>query len=376
MLAATICITIDGRLQWGFCLTSSKSVDFSAFCCCTGGPSPYWLGCNYPLFTAFLIVNGIAFMLAVASAVVVTAFPLVLSRTPHQAALWGGILLMLSMLAFIVAFVLAGFVTVGFKAPAPSCSSIHCTEGGIACTTELVPWRYDAQGNVLSTFFALDSYVAALNSISNSSSGAACVTYNRSVSHGTYSTLYAWVPDVNYTNTSYSNSPEATEAITQLYQDPLVQAETVCMDETNLPTAIDPRADPETLAVNVTYDIPDLAAFLNTNELTVWDLLPNISFTELFSYYQLGFFCLSHETEESMKFDVLCDAATQSSAGNLSVSKTGEYIRAVTASDSGAVLFDTDITAQQVAKAIKALAGVFAFILLVIIIFLIKSKWF
>lgn len=328
------------------------------------------------MFTGFLIVNGIAFMLAVASAIVVTAFPLVLSRTPHQAAWWGGILLMLSMLAFIVAFLMAGFVTVGYEAPPPSCSSLRCTEGGIACDFTLVPNTRDAQGNVVSTYFAMDQNVAALNSISNSSSLAVCITYNRSVSYGEFSTLLPWVPSIDYDSSTASSSPEAAEAVTLLLMDPLTQAETVCMDVTQFPDAIDPRADPVTLAVNVSYNIPDLGAYLTSYEVTLFDLLQNDSFTQLFPLSILNYFCLSSETEEGMQFNVLCDASVEASAGNLSVSRTGEYIRAVTASESGAVLFDTDLTAEQVSKAIKALAGVFAFVLLVIVIFLVKSKWF
>ena len=193
------------------------------------------------MFTGFLIVNGIAFVLAVASAVVVTAFPLVLSRTPHQAAWWGGVLLMLSMLAFIVAFLMAGFVTVGYSAPPPSCSSLRCTEGGIACDFQLQPYSYDADGNVLSVIFLMDQNVAALNALSNSSSAAVCVTYNQIAQHATNSTLMPWLPDVNWTNSNASASPEATEAISRLLQDPVLQAETVCLDATNLPTAIDPQ---------------------------------------------------------------------------------------------------------------------------------------
>lgn len=329
------------------------------------------------MFTGFLIVNGIAFVLAVASAVVVTAFPLVLSRTPHQAALGGGVLLMLSMLAFIAAFLMAGFVTVGYSAPPPSCSSLRCTEGGVACDLSLQP-VYDDAGNVVSVVFEMDTNVGTLNAISDSSSGAVCVTYNQIVHHANNSTLMPWLPDVNWTNSNASASSEATEAVARLLQDPVTQAETVCMDFTNFPVAIDPRADPVTLAVNVPGlpDIPDLGEFLSTNEVTLFDILPNNSFTQLFPYSGLSYFCLSRETEEAMKFNVLCDASVETVAGNFSVSKTGEHIRAVTAADSGAVLFDPDVTAQQVSKAIKALAGVFSFILLIIVVFLIKTKWY
>ena len=349
--------------------------DMIKYCACTGGPSPYWLGCEYPFFTGFLIVNGIAFMLAVASAVVVTAFPLVLSRTPHQAAWWGGILLMLSMLAFIVAFLMAGFVTVGYKAPAPSCSSLQCTEGGVACNFEIVAVAYDDADNVNSTAFVMDQNVATLNAISNSSSSAMCLTYNRSVSHGpTSSTLYPWSPPSS-SSANGTDDPEATEAVTKLLLDPIVGLQTVCMDATNFPTAIDPSLSENNLAINVPYDVEDLGDFLDTNGVGLFDILPNRSFVNLFPYTS-NYFCMSNETEDTMKFNVLCDAALQSERGNLSVSKGGAYIRAVTAADSGATLFETDLTAKQVAKAIKALGGVFAFICLIIIVFLVKSKWF
>lgn len=289
---------------------------------CAGGASPFWLGCDYSMFTAFLVVNGVAFMLAVASAVVVTAFPLVLSRTPHQAAYWGGSLLMMSMLAFIVAFLLAGFVTIGYKAPSPSCSTLQCIEGGIACSFEVAPFAYDDAGNANVTAFQLDGNVAALNPISSSSSSAVCATYNRSVSHGsTSSTLYPWVPPLSFSANGGDN-PEAAEAVAQLLMDPIIQLQTVCMDVTNFPTAIDPSLTETSLDVGVSYDIVNLAALVSTIG-PLFEILPNRSFINLFLYTS-NYFCMSNETEDSMKFNVLCNSASQSETGNLSVSKTGE----------------------------------------------------
>lgn len=327
------------------------------------------------MFTGFLIINGCAFILAVASAVVVTAFPLVLSRTPHQAALWGGILLMISMLCFIVAFLMAGFITVGYKAPPPSCSSLGCTQGGVACEFLILENTEEADGNVNSTVFAMDNNVAALNQISNSSGQAVCLTYNRSVSHGPQSsTLYPWVPPPSSSGNG-PDLPETTEAINKLLMDQTTQLQTVCMDVSQFPTAIDPTLTRYNLAIDVNDDVQDLGSYLNTNDMTLVDLLPSPD-EKLQSYYALNYFCLSNETAESMQFDVLCDSAEQAYSGNLSVGKSGAYIRAVTAADSGATVFDPDLTAQQVSKAIKALGGVFAFICLVIIVFLVKSKWF
>ena len=311
-------------------------------------------------------------MLAVASAIVVVAFPLVLSRTPHAAAWWGGILLMVSMLAFIVAFLVAGFITVSYNAPPPNCSSLRCTEGGIQCNHRL-GGSTDDNGDLLYAYFQMDPNMASLNTISNASSAAECITYNRSISYGNYSTLFPWIPDGDYSNVEVTG-PKAAAAIQRLLQDPLVQAETVCADQANLPQAIDPEANPETFEVNVTYDIPDLAEFLVNSGTDVYNLLSNASFTELMPYDGLNYVCLSNETAEAMSFNVLCDQSN--SSANLSVSKAGDYISAMNAADSSAVLFDVEITAQQVSKAIKALAGVFAFILLVIVVFLLKSKFF
>ena len=161
-----------------------------------GGSNPYWVGRSYPIFTAFLIVNGAAFMLSVASVVVVTAFPLILKRTPQQAARWGGILLLMSVIAFITAFVLAGFVTVRYNAPLAGCASLHCRNGGIPCLTEA--YRPD---NVSCRYYWLDQNVAALNHVINTSNGTAwCITYNRSVAVGSSTTLYPAAPDCTYDN--------------------------------------------------------------------------------------------------------------------------------------------------------------------------------
>lgn len=114
-------------------------------------------------------------MLAVASVIVVTAFPLVLKRTPHQAAWWGGILLLLSMIAFIGAFVLAGFVTVAYKAPVPGCASLRCNDGGIDCGTTVA-----VDNNI--GFYISDPNVAVLNNLVPADGDwlAVCLRYNES----------------------------------------------------------------------------------------------------------------------------------------------------------------------------------------------------
>ena len=351
---------------------------------CSGGSNPYWLGCDYPLFTGFLIANGIAFIMSVAAVVVITAFPLVLSRTPHQAAWWGGILLMISLLAFILAFLLAGFVTVNYNAPPASCSNLQCTQGGIKCSfsislvSEYAPDLNSSAivytGDADSTFFVMDANVAGLNSVSNSSRGAVCLTYNRSVSNGPMSsTLYPWAPTPS--DQGGSNLP-SQQAIQQLLTDPTVQRQTVCMDVSDFPSAIDPALSLNSFAVDVNFDIQDLGDYLNVNDVDVKTILPNNSAVNLHSFSILQYFCLHQTAQESMRFDVLCDTASQTETGNFSITQSGNYISAITAANSGAVLFDANITAVQVSRAIKALAGCFSCICLVITVFLVKSKWF
>ena len=323
-------------------------------------------------------------MLSVASTVVVTAFPLVLSRTPHQAVSWGGMLLIVSMLSFIAAFLLAGYVTVGYKAPPPGCSNIACIDGGISCTFNIMSWHNISDSNPESTVFVMDPNVAALNSIAAmSDSLGVCVTYNRSVSYGSYSTVYPWVPPatvLSQERRSASVAEQTLNAISQLYEDPLTQRQTVCMDYADLPRAIDPDVDPRSLEVNVSGDIPDLASYLVESQLTMFEFLPRADFQKLWPYSGLLQVCLPHSTDEHMQFDVLCELSyklhniSQPGSGNLSVSKEGSYIKAASASDSDAVLFRVDATSQQVSTAVHALVGVFIMICLTIAGFLLKSK--
>lgn len=347
-------------------------------CLHVGGSNPPWIGCNYPLYTAFLIVNGVAFVLSVASTVVVTAFPLVLSKTPHQAVKWGGILLIVSMLSFIAAFLLAGYITVGYKAPAASCSNLLCTEGGIACRGQVLPWSEDQATFALAktnmTVFGLDANVARLNTIiPDDSSIAVCVTYNKSISHGSYTTLLPQFMPFSYPVVSQ----ETTDAVAQLYEDLPTQMLTVCMARSDMPHAIDPNIDRETLEVNVSGDIPDLPEYLLHTQLSLFNILPNGDFDKLWSYVSLLVSCLSQNTATQMPNDVLCEQSWKMvgpHAGNSSVDKTGAYIKAATAADSDAVIFGTDVTSQEVSRAVHALVGVFTLICLTIAVFLVRSK--
>ena len=220
----------------------------------------------------------------------------------------------------------------------------------------------------------MDANVAGLNAVSNSSRGAVCVTYNRSVSHGpSSSTLYPWAPPPS---APAGNKQASQQAIQQHLTDPTLQRQTVCMDVSNFPSAIDPGLSLNNFAVGVNFDIQDLGDYLNVNDVDVKTILPNNSAVNLQSFSYFQYFCLHHTAQDSMKFDVLCDTASQTETGNFSVTPSGDYISVTTAANSGAVLFDANLTAVQVSRAIKALAGCFSCICLVITAFLVKSKWF
>lgn len=122
-------------------------------------------------------------MLSVAAPIVVTAFPLLLKRTPHQAAWWGGLM---AIIAFIGAFFLAGFVTVAYKAPKPGCASLMCDDGGICCMTYASNLVYANVG-----VYGVDPNVAALINLVplGNSSAAVCLQYKASVATSATTTL-------------------------------------------------------------------------------------------------------------------------------------------------------------------------------------------
>ena len=77
------------------------------------------------------------------------------------------------MVAFIAAFVLAGFVTVNYQAPNASCASLHCADGGVQCST------YAVSVNGIG-FFTLEPTVRVLNNMGSSNLSPVCVQYNAS----------------------------------------------------------------------------------------------------------------------------------------------------------------------------------------------------
>ena len=314
-------------------------------------------------------------MLAVASVIVVTAFPLVLKRTPHQAAWWGGILLLLSMIAFIGAFVLAGFVTVAYKAPGPGCASLLCEEGGIYCGTTV---SMDDSGGG----FVLDPNVAALNNLVPAGGDlvVVCLRYNVSVAtNGETVTLYPAAPSCSGSSEyEYLWQWDSCDDVKQLLEDDLVQQQVVCASPATflsyLPT-VTTDLENYTIPIDTSLLSPytSLTEFYQadgsnyiTDLIGVDNGIANSS--TLKPYAGLIYQCQSNQDDAS-SFNKLCDFQQ-----GFSVSKRGEYITEATASTAGAVVFHADKISRQLAVTVEALSGFFGLVLLIIVAYLIKSK--
>ncbi len=116
------------------------NVTFVAYVTPPGGNQPYWGDCLYKTFVAFVFFNGMAFLGSVATVAIVVVVPWLYPSTKAERVAgankwiaWGLGTLVASFLMFTVAFVLAGLVTGGFKAPPPTCGVLKCKDGGVAC---------------------------------------------------------------------------------------------------------------------------------------------------------------------------------------------------------------------------------------------------
>jgi len=88
------------------------------------------------------------------------------------------------------------------------------------------------------------------------------------------------------------------------------------------------------------------------------------------SYYDLAIVCYSTYSEGSA-FDTLCDTTL---GLNLSVTKTGEYMTEAIAASNGATIFGVDLFSKQVATSIEVLSAFFGLVLVLIIVYLIRTK--
>ena len=309
-------------------------------------------------------------MLSVASVIVVTAFPLLLKKTPHQAAWWGGVLLLMSTIAFIAAFLLAGFVTVNYKAPDSTCASLHCADGGIECGT------YAISVNGVGVY-SLDPNVGSLNSFGNSIIHPLCIQYNASVAANAATTILLPANPQCPGTDSYSQNVDFRNctAVRQLLLDPSIQRQVVCMSGPTFPTAL-PTSD-------ITgYTIPiDNAVLRPYSSLTqFYEASPNHQITDLItspgnqtsliSYYDLEITCYPTRPDHAA-FDTLCNF---NQGHNLSVTGGGQYLTEDTAAANAAAVFDTDLVSTQVATSIEVLSALFGLVVLLIIVYLIMSK--
>lgn len=314
-------------------------------------------------------------MLAVASVIVVTAFPLVLKRTPHQAAWWGGILLLLSMIAFIGAFVLAGFVTVAYKAPDPGCASLHCSQGGIDCGTAVA-----VDNNV--GFYILDPNVAVLNNLvpAGGDPVAVCLRYNESDATSAENvTLPPATPSCPGAS-EYENSWDWDRChdVRELLEDSYVQQQVVCGSPASFQSYFSTDyISSETLSLPVNWSTTPYKSLMEfyqsdpSNYITDLLNLDNgiVNRTlQLVPYSGMTYQCQSN-ADDARSHNTLCDTYQ-----SFSVSKQGQYITAATASTAGARVFHADRISTQLAITVEALSGFFGLVLLVIIGYLIKSK--
>ena len=104
-----------------------------------GGPDIWWLDCVYPIFTAYVCLNGFALVFAVADICAVTFGPLLLiwRKDPswrQQVVKVGLFHLGFSLASLLAAFAAAGFIAAGIGLPDPYCANVLCSEGGVRCS--------------------------------------------------------------------------------------------------------------------------------------------------------------------------------------------------------------------------------------------------
>ena len=352
------------------------NVTFLGWATPPGGSTPYWQSCNYPIFTAFLILNSVAFMLALAAVVVVTAFPLFLSKKPRHAAVLGGILLCWCLLAFIVAFILAGFVAVGYGAPAPDCAIIRCNAGGIACTVTIGHDSYSpdfvAQYRLPenNSYYILDDNVASLNNMANNSGydPLVCLPYLNSTYDGNTSSP-------TFGLTLYPEFPQKLPNLrpvndTRLLRDPYYQRSVLCGRQQNFVYIYGSNKTPGWSISAISGHPGKLSDWVNpSTTTTVADLIADRNLG-LVAYSSLRFGCFATNNPLG---NTLCDTS-QPELGGLAVSSTGAYITGAAVSSSGGKVFSASGTSDQVAASLWAVIVLFCVVVLSLVVYLWKHK--
>lgn len=268
-----------------------------------GGTTPYWAGCTYPLYTGFLVTNGLAFVLAVLSVSVVTWTPLIAHQRYLRAAQVAGALLLLALAAFMAAFFLSGFVAVNYRAPQPDCATTTCAQGGVKCTLRIQSDPFNSGLNGC----GLDSNVVILNSFANlANQTILCYYYSQQIR-----------------NQIVANNATQASVLELLNPSSDWQRFTICAPT---PRYADLTVPDGTLA-SVAESGNSLANIVN---------LPSyVSFSDL------RYNCfLTNNT-----YNTLCEVGQ---SFNKAVSSSGQYMTIFTASSLGATIFAQSPTAGQV----------------------------
>ena len=106
-----------------------------------GGTHPVWEACDYHVFIAFFVLNGLAFIFSMCAIWLMIFVPLRWlspgrpSRLGHSTVVWwGAATVAAAMLCLLASFTAAGLVSVGFNAPDYTCGILPCEAGGVYCS--------------------------------------------------------------------------------------------------------------------------------------------------------------------------------------------------------------------------------------------------
>ena len=103
------------------------------------GAGEYWGDCWYPLYVAYIVCNGFALVFSVAAIAAVLVGPIILvcwdrKTWRQQIAILAIIHSVISLITFVAAFAITGFLTASVSAPPFNCGNLKCEEGGVPCS--------------------------------------------------------------------------------------------------------------------------------------------------------------------------------------------------------------------------------------------------
>ena len=107
-----------------------------------GGSHPSWEACDYKVYIAFFVLNGLAFIFSLCAIWFMIFMPLQWLLAPGSPSIlrhetivwWGAVTVGFAMLCLLAAFTAAGLVSVGFGAPDYTCGILPCESGGVYCS--------------------------------------------------------------------------------------------------------------------------------------------------------------------------------------------------------------------------------------------------